>query len=191
MRRVLGGVLILLFASFAQAGLIFTLNGEPQPDSVYLRPSEIIELDLELGEGQNILAFTLDYILSNDQARFITDGASGSYPDLPPMTDIEILWQPWLGEVLINEPQHVRITSGQLFNPLEGPVVLMKELYVHCLDTTDVILDIVVGGTTIVDGETIPTGTLLHTLTIHQIPEPMTIALLGLGGLFALRRKKE
>jgi len=32
--------------------------------------------------------------------------------------------------------------------------------------------------------------TVLDTLTIHQIPEPMTLALLGLGGLFVLRRRK-
>jgi hypothetical protein len=32
--------------------------------------------------------------------------------------------------------------------------------------------------------------TVLDTLTIHQIPEPMTLALLGLGGLFLLRRRK-
>jgi hypothetical protein len=33
-------------------------------------------------------------------------------------------------------------------------------------------------------------GTLLDTLTIHQVPEPTTLALLGLGGLLALRRRK-
>jgi hypothetical protein len=32
--------------------------------------------------------------------------------------------------------------------------------------------------------------TLLDTLTIHQIPEPMTLALLGLGGLLLLRRRR-
>lgn len=33
-------------------------------------------------------------------------------------------------------------------------------------------------------------STVLDTITITQIPEPMTIALLGLGGLFLLRRRK-
>ena len=32
--------------------------------------------------------------------------------------------------------------------------------------------------------------TVLDTITITQIPEPMTIALLGLGSLFLLRRRK-
>jgi hypothetical protein len=31
---------------------------------------------------------------------------------------------------------------------------------------------------------------LLDSLTIHQVPEPMTLALLGLGGLFMIRRRK-
>jgi hypothetical protein len=34
------------------------------------------------------------------------------------------------------------------------------------------------------------TARVHDTLTIHQIPEPMTIALLGLGGLALLRRRK-
>lgn len=33
-------------------------------------------------------------------------------------------------------------------------------------------------------------GDLSDTLTIHQIPEPMTLALLGLGGLLLLRRRR-
>jgi hypothetical protein len=33
------------------------------------------------------------------------------------------------------------------------------------------------------------TGVIEDTLTIHQIPEPTTIALLGLGGLLLRRRK--
>ena len=33
-------------------------------------------------------------------------------------------------------------------------------------------------------------GTPQDTIIIHQVPEPMTIALLGLGGLFLLRRRR-
>jgi hypothetical protein len=188
------GLSSLASADVVQSPLIFTVNGLPQPDEIWLTPSEIIELDLELPDGHNIRGFTIDYILSNAQAELITDGASGQYPDIEePMTDIEFPSDDLFdlkGSTPIVEPQLVRITSGQLFNPpVEGPLVLMRELYVHCLDTTDVILEIVSMGTEI-DGITYEQGALLHTLTIHQIPEPVTIALLGLGGLFALRRKK-
>ena len=34
------------------------------------------------------------------------------------------------------------------------------------------------------------TSAVIDSITIHQTPEPMTIALLGLGGLFLRRRKK-
>jgi hypothetical protein len=33
-------------------------------------------------------------------------------------------------------------------------------------------------------------GAILDTVTIHQTPEPMTIGLLGLGGLALLRRRR-
>jgi len=205
MKKFLLLMLVLGLASVASAGvipdgtLVFTVDGVPQPDEIGLPgdqwypilPSDIIELDLELLQGHTAFGLTFDYILSNAQAELITDGASGDYPDLPLMTDIEFPTDWDLdGTTPIVEPQLVRITMSQVFSPaIEGPAVLMKELYVHCLDTTDVVLEILIGGTTTIDGITYTEG-LVHTLTIHQIPEPMTIALLGLGGLFALRKRK-
>jgi len=189
MKKFLLLMLVLGLATTAQAGLVFTVDGEPQPEEVWLVPSQIIELDLEIGAGQTILSYTLDYLLSNAQAEFITDGATE--PQYPDLTDIEFPTVfDFAGKVDIDLPQHVNITAGQFLSPaIEGPAVLMKELYIHCLDATDVILEIVAGAGTVVDGVTIPVGTVLHTLTIHQ-PEPMTIVLLGLGGLFALRKRK-
>jgi hypothetical protein len=199
MKKFLLLMLVLGLTSFASAGvipdgtLLFTVNGEEQPAEVWLEPSEVIELDLELLQGHNVLALTFDYVLSNAQAELITDGASGSYPDIEEvMTDIEFPTEfMFAGSTPIVEPQRVRITMGNLTGPVEGPAVLMKELYVHCLEATDVILEILVGSTSTIDGVTYTAGEPLHTLIIHQIPEPMTIALLGLGGLFALRRRKK
>jgi len=203
MKKFLLLMLVLGLATSAQAGLIFTVDGIAQPDEIGvpgdqwypILPSDIIELDLEVDAEQSIFAFTIDYVLSNAQARFITDGASGQYPDLPDMTDIEFPMVFELpSEVNTDLPQLVQITGSQLFgDPIPGPGVIMRELYVHCLDTTDVILEIISQGVELYrDGvkEFIPAGTVMHTLTIHQIPEPMTIALLGLGGLFALRKRK-
>ena len=50
----------------------------------------------------------------------------------------------------------------------------------HCLDEVDVVI-------TLLDEDY---TTVLDTITIHQIPEPATIALLGLGGLFLRWRRK-
>jgi len=55
---------------------------------------------------------------------------------------------------------------------------LIDLITLHCEGPGDVLISLV--GST--DG-------VLDTQIIHQIPEPMTIALLGLGGLFLRRRK--
>jgi hypothetical protein len=172
-------MLILGLAANAQAGFVFTVNGEPQPDEVWLQPSEEIELDLEITADSGLQGYGLDYVLSNPQAELLTDRI-----EFPQQFDLA-------SGVKINEPQLVRISGGQLFSPaVGGPAVIMQNLYLHCLEPTDVLLEIVVGATTTIGGETLPIGTVLHTLTIHQIPEPMTLTLLGLGGLFLVRRKK-
>ena len=198
MKKFIVLLLVLGLATYAQAGLIFTVDGEPQLPEIGLPgdawypilPSDIIELDLELDAVQTIKGYNIAYVLSNPQAEFIWDGASR--PEYPGLTDIEFpaVFE-MASKMTVSEPQNVTITGSQLFGAaLQGPLVIMRELYIHCLQDTDVILEIVALTGTVINGENIPDGTVLHTLTIHQIPEPMTIGLLGLGSLFALRRKK-
>jgi hypothetical protein len=72
---------------------------------------------------------------------------------------------------------------------------LMDHGLVHCdydLEENDVYVDIVgvdtAGGTMYTDMS--PYTGAWSGITIHNVPEPMTIALLGLGGLALLRRRK-
>jgi len=180
MKKLLALVLVLGLTSLASADLVFTVNGKPQPDTIYLLPSDTAEIDLELSAGENITKYELGYILSNAQAELLIGNISFPAPfDYP-------------GGVTWNEPQYIGIAASQWGNPptpLQGPLVLMQGLVVHCLDKTPVDLIIQVDGPTIIDGMTIPIGTVLHTLHIIQdVPEPMTIALLGLGSLFLRKR---
>jgi hypothetical protein len=69
--------------------------------------------------------------------------------------------------------------------PLTGKLV--DEIDFHCEAMGDVTLTLV-GIYDPGTGEA-PTLTVMDTQIIHQIPEPMTLALLGLGGLFLRRRK--
>jgi hypothetical protein len=75
----------------------------------------------------------------------------------------------------------VELTAGDPFPDLSG--VLFDEKEFHCeSDQGDVTIYLLNADTGQYE--------VLDTLVIHQIPEPMTVALLGLGGLFLLRRRR-
>jgi hypothetical protein len=176
MKKLVALILVLGMSSLASAELIVTVNGEPQPDEITLSTSEMIELDLEIAAGQDILGATIEWTLSNNQAEFVYGNVE--FPvafEMPPVTT--------------GDPQRYYMSGAQLVQPkIDGPAVLLQGLMVHCLEITDVILTVEAQAGTI-DGSWQPIE-LFHTLKIVQIPEPMTVALLGLGGLFLLRRRK-
>jgi len=80
--------------------------------------------------------------------------------------------------------------------------ILMQGLMFHCDEPTDVTISLVAAGQGItrleydayknVIGQTViyAPGQVLDTILVHQIPEPMTMSLLGLGGLALLRRRR-
>ena len=57
MKKLLIPTLASCLASPANAGLIFTVDGEPQPDAITTTPSDTVELDLELAPGHNCSAW--------------------------------------------------------------------------------------------------------------------------------------
>ena len=182
MKKLLVLLMVLGMTSFAGADLIFTINGEPQPDTIYLQPSETVELDLELAQGETVQCYQVTYELSNEQAEFLTSGTVFPWGSLAPG---KINAQDGTAPV-----SWVEIAADNLFSGSPGPLVLMQGLILHCTDPTPVVMTVTVSERTIIDGQEIPIGTVLHTLEIIQVPEPMTIALLGLGGLLLRRRRK-
>ena len=181
MKKLLVLLMVLGMASFASADLIFTVDGAPQPDEIVLAPSETIELDLHLADGQNVLRYQLMYELTNEQAEFLIDGTTFPWQSVAPGKIND--WDKD-GNII----SWVEIAADNLFSAGSGPLDLMQGLLIHCLDETPVDLIITVSNPTVINGEEIPIGTVVHTMHIEQ-PEPMTIALLGLGGLFLRRRK--
>jgi len=176
MKRLMSTMLILGVLSTAKAALVFTVNGEPQPDEITLQTSETIELGLELAGGHTCSTFSLGYRLTNARAELLVDIIMSPYPDCPII-------------VSYPDPQWVNISWPPGCGPLQGPAVLMNGLILHCVAEGPVTLEISsLGGGTIIDDQTLPDG-VLHTLTIHQVPEPTAILLLATGALLLRRRR--
>jgi len=184
MKKLLILMLVLGLASVANATLLFTIDGEEQPPEIWLEPSDAISLDLHIAAGDNMLSYDIAYNLSNAQAELITTGGYG-YAEISFPATFDLM-----GYVVSAAPESVRISATQFMGlPLEGPQILMEDLVLHCLEATDVELAVVVMGTTDLNGIEYEVGEVLHTLVIHQVPEPMTVLLLGLGGVLLRRRK--
>lgn len=118
-------------------------------------------------------------------------------------------WEvPW--SVFDSENDYVNITGGNQNNNTIGTYILMDDLEFHCEEAGDVYVDLVASGTggivyytwTVTGDEmmgyTAEVDEIINlyeyndtiaTVLVHQVPEPMTIALLGLGGLFLRRRR--
>jgi hypothetical protein len=186
MKKFLVFLLVLGLATATQAGLIFTVNGQPQLAEVTIGPSQTIELDLEIDAAVvDMDGFTLDYQILNGRAELLTAGVV-----FPKAFDFG-------PSATVFGPQLIRISGAQLFTPgVAGPQVLMHGILLHCLaldpsQNEPTILQIIVSGATLINNQQLaPVGTVIHTLAIHQVPEPATLMLLGLGSLFLVRRKK-
>ena len=191
MKKLLVLLMVLGLATAANASLLtdavdaafeFSVNGEPQPDEITLiAPSGEVTLDLKLLDGHTTTGIDFTWTLSNNQAELLYGNIALEGFDMG------------LAVNAASTPQSVKIAGGQIYSPAKaGPLTLVDNLILHCTEPTDVVLEICFSGILNVDGEIYygPIGEVLHTLIIHQVPEPATIALLGLGGLLLRRRRK-
>jgi len=115
--------------------------------------------------------------------------------------DYETNWEvAWSVVTSLSNPQQAYITGLNFTWNTLGPYVLADDLIFHCEEGTDLIIDLVAMGDLIywtydetgtkTGSQVIAAGgTILDSIYVEQIPEPMTIVLLGLGGLFLRRRK--
>lgn len=195
MRKLLALTLILGLASVANAGLTLSVNGLPAPDEITLEPSDTIVLDIdcdvELGGGD------LAIILSNAQGAL--DWSGIIFDDFGPMGRGGTWFSgPWDGAWQVqasSTPQALYFNGGNASMNRQPPFKLMDGLIFHCVEPTDVIIDLVAVSDVIYFGaDQLPyphytEGELIDSIYVVQ-PEPMTLSLLGLGGLALLRRRR-
>jgi hypothetical protein len=185
MKKLLVLFLVLGMASIANAGFSISFNGQtdvPDTEAVVIE-SEFATIDITgsgnqtgavsmwlLIQGQGSIDASAPSYLWNEStvgnmadpplSEYITALADLGYPGVVDIIEIDIL------------------DTVEPFDPPNG--LLVDGLIFHCeYPEGDVIL-------TLMDLDL----NVFDTLTIHQVPEPMTVALLGLGGLFLLRRRR-
>ena len=161
MKKFVVLTMILAMASLATAGLTLGVGGQDAVDSeIILAPSDIIMLDI-IGSAGQLGTGTFVSIIG-------PGSLMGGYNEVNPVPGIILLGAD-LAQVDLLIP-------GNPPNTLDGVVAGLE---FHCDGPGEVQIML---GLAPMDG-------FFDTLIIHQIPEPMTLGLLSLGGLF-LRRKK-
>lgn len=180
MKKLLIIAIVMLVASMANAGLLLSVDGvvDPPETSITIKPSDRLIIDI-VGDGTTDpglfymgLAVQGPGSLEIDNAAILYAGSDAgvawdSDEEIAGMLGLQF---PFV-DVSLNDVPPV----GTAKPPLEGK--LIDNIIFHCEAPGDVVILLFSG-----DGE------ILDTQVIHQIPEPVTVALLGLGALL-IRRK--
>jgi len=181
MRKLLILMSVLGMASVANAALHISVNGDPNPpDSKYvLSPSETLKLDIwtdadirpDIGEGYWALVTARTGAMISNGIGLpgcpIWDGAANAgIPGLRPASDG--VW----GVITLDTVPSIPAGS-----------VIYDDIILHCTGDVEYVIELY--------RTDFQTSTLVDSVVIHGIiPEPMTFALLGLGRLVLLRRRK-
>jgi len=170
MKKLLVLLMVLGLATSAQAVLSLSLDGQEAPDEITIAPSTTVLIDIHSSDQSfyDALLFIVD------------DGAAPGDPSLngewvPPAS----VWG--IGNVGAYEqvtPEFWSLNVGSTAVPNDVVAGKQFEVAFHCKALGDVTIYLTDNDLVTIDS-----------MIVHQIPEPMTLALLGLGGLFLRRRK--
>lgn len=193
MKKMLALMLFFGMASAAGAALQISVDGNPDPvdSQITIAPSDYLTLNIHatggdtgIEEGQTIyFALVCDMLLGT------VDGSSG-VTLIPPAPDASMLMGWAVAENMIGGiPQGWEGIAGTVgsytLSPPYPDGVYFDEISFHCEGEGDAVIQLME-----VDMNTwATTGVVWDSVVIHQIPEPATLALLGLGGLLLRRRK--
>jgi len=193
MKKLLILTLILGLASSANAWLIkLSVNGQidPEETTITLMPSDHAVIDIHVTDnsnwpsgGKGILLFVSGLgTLDMDNATYLWENSAIGNLTKPEPYDTYKAYLESLGYVAITDIGQGTITdSSEPFTIPDGLVI--DGLDFHCTVTDQLPNDVTLY---LLDIDTLG---VLDTQVIHQIPEPATMLLLGLGGLLLRRRK--
>ena len=187
MRKLLVVLLVFAMSSAASAALQISIGGDPEPidSEIWLTPSQTITLDVWT-DAPIVSGVRPDNQYWALVAQTSCADISGG---MAVISDDD--WSFDIGD----DAAGMGVPVGQGENGVWGYIVtfgpdipvgvIFDEILFHCVidnGPTDIILYELDDGGGMVG--------IWDTAVIHQLPEPATIALLGLGGLALLRRRK-
>ena len=174
MKKFLVLMLVLGLTSSASAvlsNITLSLDGAtPAPSDITLYPSDTVIIDIHHGATDTGLAYLYFGPIDDDVYTLSNAVVLDPAGDLKSYVQyVEAGYDGFEVTVDDTDPEVMpNITVGVIF-----------EVTLHCEGAGDVAI-------ALYDSDF---ASVLDSMTIHQIPEPMTVALLGLGGLFLRRRK--
>ena len=201
MRKLLALLLVFSMASVASASLSISVHDptgggtwdplNPQDSEITIGISDELILDVHISDPDGIPPFG-GYAYALVVNTLDADIGGGQVPEMPdPLWDAKLIG-PTAGDDTMLPPQGEEGVGGSLFNlgftAIPAGTVGLDGVMFHCRKPEG---DAVINLYKMSSGVPIdPATDLLDSVTIHQTPEPMTMALLGLGGLGLLRRRR-
>jgi len=194
MKKFICVLVFLAMVNVASAGMvdlwITSLDGAPiaPVKEITILPSQVVDLSLVFtGPGETLYSLSMDASMSGE--------GTAEWQNVAGILRDHEFADPIFNQIFLHDNNLLgfSLAAGLANGPGDGEKVAW-DILVHCTGRGNVLITLALNpGLPASDSIVLPSGEvpgLGNGVIIHQIPEPMTLTLLGLGGLFLARRKK-